>query len=88
MYAQRVVENGRFETIVLGGLISEEDNDAKSGIPLLMDIPWMGDLFSTTGRGKKRSELIVLITPQVLQNKNDARAVAQEYKQRLQGIYQ
>lgn len=76
------------ETIVLGGLISEEDTGNKSGIPLLMDIPWIGDLFSSTGRGKKRSELIVLITPQVLQNKNDARAVAQEYKQRLQGIYQ
>ena len=75
------------ETIVLGGLISENSSDDKSGIPVLMDIPWVGDLFSTTARSKKRKELVVLITPQVLQNKNDAKAVAQEYKQRLQGIY-
>lgn len=75
------------ETIVLGGLISENSTDGKDGIPILMDIPWLGDLFSTTSRSKKRKELVVLITPQVLQNKSDAKAVAQEYKQRLQGIY-
>ncbi len=75
------------ETVVLGGLISESNNDGLTGIPLLMDIPVLGELFSATGRGKKRSELVVLITPQVVQNRSDAKAVTQEYRQRLSGIY-
>jgi general secretion pathway protein D len=75
------------ETVVLGGLISEEDTDNRSGVPLLMDIPYLGALFSTTERIKKRSELIVLITPQVVGTIADARAVTEEFKRKLTGLY-
>ena len=61
--------------------------DSKSGIPLLMDLPWVGDLFSSTSRQKTRNELIVLITPRVVQNQTDARAVTRDYKKQLTGIY-
>jgi general secretion pathway protein D len=75
------------ETVVLGGLISDNIEDSKSGIPLLMDLPWVGDLFSSTSRQKTRNELIVLITPRVVQNQTDARAVTRDYKKQLTGIY-
>lgn len=75
------------ETVVLGGLISDNVEDSKSGIPLLMDLPWIGDLFSSTSRQKTRNELIVLITPRVVQNQTDARAVTRDYKKQLTGIY-
>lgn len=75
------------ETVVLGGLISEEDNASKEGIPLLKDIPFLGSLFSSTGKNKVKDELIVLITPRVVENKYDARKVTEEFKRNLSGIY-
>lgn len=75
------------ETVVLGGLISENNTLSGEGIPLLKDIPWLGSLFSSTGKNKEKKELIILITPRVMENKYDARKVAQEFKQKLTGIY-
>lgn len=75
------------ESVLLGGLISEEDTETHSGIPLLMDLPLLGDLFSSTERKKIRKELIVLITPTVVEDKVDARAVTDEYKRKLHELY-
>ncbi|MCX7086488.1 MAG: type II secretion system secretin GspD [Methylococcales bacterium] len=75
------------ETIVLGGLISESNTLNSSGIPWLKDLPLLGSLFSDSTKNKQRKELIVLITPRVVENKYDARKVAQEFKQKLSGIY-
>ena len=54
------------ETIVLGGLIITREGTAKSGIPLLSDIPGLGRLFSTTTDTKDRSELLVFIQPSIV----------------------
>ncbi|KJV06488.1 hypothetical protein VZ94_10910 [Methylocucumis oryzae] len=75
------------ETVVLGGLISEEVEDSRTGIPWLMDLPWVGELFSSTQRSKTRNELVVLITPRVVNDQADARAVTRDYKKQLTGIY-
>ena len=76
------------ETIVLGGLISEQHEVIKSGIPFLHDLPWIGDLFGKTEKKKTKDELIVMITPRVIENKYDARKVAREYKKKLTGIFE
>jgi general secretion pathway protein D len=55
-------------TIVLGGLIVSRDNQTKSGIPILSDIPYLGRLFSTNVDGKDRSELMVFIQPSIVNN--------------------
>jgi general secretion pathway protein D len=60
------IPNG--QTIVLGGLIVGKNNQEKSGIPLLGDIPYLGKLFSTTGNDEDRSELMVLIQPSIVSN--------------------
>ncbi len=75
------------ETVVLGGLISEEVEDNRTGIPWLMDLPWVGEFFSSTQRSKTRNELVVLITPRVVNDQADARAVTRDYKKQLTGIY-
>ncbi|MEQ1636935.1 MAG: type II secretion system secretin GspD [Methylococcales bacterium] len=75
------------ETVVLGGLISETNTLNNDGIPWLKDLPLLGSLFNTTGKKKDKSELVILITPRVVENKYDARKVAQEFKQKLTGIY-
>ena len=52
--------------MVLGGLIRDNDTTGKSGVPLLMDIPVLGNLFSTTTNVTGRRELAIFITPRVL----------------------
>jgi general secretion pathway protein D len=76
-----VIQSG--QTVVLGGLMLETANDAKSGIPLLMDIPWLGKLFSTTSKDTFRTELIVMITPQVIEDQNAAQQATEELRRKL-----
>lgn len=52
--------------IAVGGLIREEEEDSRSGIPFLMDIPYLGWFFRRTTKMKRRTELLILITPHVI----------------------
>ncbi|HEX8295826.1 MAG TPA: secretin N-terminal domain-containing protein [Chthoniobacteraceae bacterium] len=52
-------------TLVLGGLIKVSNNRARSGIPLLSNIPLLGYLFSNTTKERVRQELVILIRPEV-----------------------
>jgi type II secretion system protein D len=58
-------------TIVLGGLITEEDRRDTAGIPLLKDIPGLGYLFSNTAKEVVRRELIILIQPFIISDHQD-----------------
>ena len=71
------------ETIALGGLIRDSRTEGETGVPLLMDIPLLGNLFKTTTDFNDRTELLVLLTPRVLQGAEDARAITEELRQRL-----
>ena len=75
------------ESVVLGGLIDEQHGFVNSGIPLLKDIPYLGWLFGTQKKTVTKNELIVVITPRVVENKFDARKVTDEFKRKLTGIY-
>jgi len=55
-------------------------------IPLLSDIPILGNLFKTTSKVKDRTELLVLITPRVIRNRGDAQKVTDELRNRLRTI--
>lgn len=55
-------------TIMLGGLITTSEKNSKSGIPLLSQIPVLGNLFSTTSKSKDRSELLIFIQPTIVGN--------------------
>jgi general secretion pathway protein D len=78
------VEDGK--TIMLGGYITSQKSNSKSGVPVLKDIPYLGNLFRSTSKTEKRVELIVLMKPTVLQTPKDASLVAQVEKQRLPGV--
>lgn len=75
------------ESVVLGGLMNETHNDGTTGIPILKDIPYLGWLFGTTTKTLTKQELVVIITPRVIENKFDARKVTDEYKRKLTGIF-
>ncbi len=74
------------QTIVLGGLILENNTDDSSGIPFLRDIPVLGWFFGGKKSVDRRTELLVLITPQVIRNQQDAGAITDEIKQRMKGL--
>lgn len=74
------------ETVVMGGLMRERKSNGKSGIPVLHDLPVIGDLFGTTSEETSRTELLVMITPRVVTTEADLRAVGDEMRQRMQGL--
>jgi general secretion pathway protein D len=76
-----VVQNG--ETISLAGMISDKKLKGNSGIPLMQDIPVLGALFSTQTKNNERTELLVLLTPRVINDLRGARALTDELRQRL-----
>ncbi|HEY3777216.1 MAG TPA: type II secretion system secretin GspD [Rhizomicrobium sp.] len=71
------------ETIALGGLFSNQVGETKNGIPWLQDIPYLGHLFTNTGDSVNRDELMVLITPHVVDSVGKARAVTDELREKL-----
>jgi pilus assembly protein CpaC len=53
-------------TIVIAGLIQEEEGKVTNGVPLLSDIPLLGELFKSTHTTFKRGELVIFVTPKVM----------------------
>ena len=74
------------ETVALGGLIRESTNQAVSGVPFLSEVPMLGNLFKTTSNTSARTELLVLLTPRVVRDRQDARTVTEQLRQRLRGL--
>jgi general secretion pathway protein D len=84
--AKTVVNVASGETMVLAGLISNTSGSGSSGVPLLSKIPILGGLFGTQSMNKNRTELVILITPVVINNSDDSRAVMEELRKKLPGL--
>ena len=71
-------------TILLGGLISEQATKGHSGIPFLMDIPYVGALFRTSmSDSSERTELVILLTPYVIEDDFDAHSVTEAFRKQF-----
>lgn len=79
---QIAVQSG--QTILLGGLIKQDNAESVSSVPGLSHIPGLRWLFGTTSKTRDRTELIVLITPRVVTNTSQARQVTDDYRQQMQ----
>lgn len=77
------VANG--QTVLLAGLIQEQKEVDRSGIPILEQIPTLGDAFSHETKTTSRTELIVFIRPQIIRDGVDAHFVAEELRAKLRG---
>lgn len=71
------------QTVVLGGLISSQDSKDKQSIPVVNQIPLLGDLLSRTDNKTTRTELVVFITPKVIRDSIDASRVSEEVRNAL-----
>ncbi len=74
------------ETIILGGLIQENVTESTSGLPFLSRIPLIGGLFGQVDNKVRSTELIVLLTPHVVRNPSEARAITQEIRMRMRNF--
>jgi general secretion pathway protein D len=77
------IANG--QTVLLAGLIQDQKNENKSGIPLLDDLQGIGNAFSNQDNTKMRTELIIFIRPQIIRNSTDAHTIAEELRSKLRG---
>ena len=66
------------QTIVLGGLIQDDQNESESKVPLLGDIPGLGVLFRSRSKTNAKTNLLVFLRPTVLRSKEDAETVTEE----------
>jgi type IV pilus assembly protein PilQ len=55
------------ETTVLGGIFVEQENEGNTGVPILKDIPYVGHLFKSTSISSSRKELLIFITPRIVE---------------------
>jgi general secretion pathway protein D len=74
------------DTVMLAGLIQDSVGKNSSGVPGLSRIPIIGSLFGTQGSSKTRNEVIVLLTPTVIRNPQDARDLTDEYGRRFESM--
>lgn len=74
------------ETIVLGGLIRENRSDSNSGVPVLRDLPVIGNAFKERNRSGRRTELLVLITPTAIKDQSGLVKTGQEMRERMKRL--
>lgn len=70
-------------SVLLGGLIENTYSDSNNGVPLLKDIPVVGQLFRSSGKSTERRELIMLIVPYVINDENDAQQLTNAFRNML-----
>ena len=87
-----VINNRKVETtltlrdggsVMLAGLISSNKGRGDTGVPLLGDIPWVGNLFKSQSASENRTELIVMIIPYIIRNFDEAQSLTRSYQERL-----
>jgi general secretion pathway protein D len=74
------------ETIVIGGIIDDSVDRSRTGIPFLMDIPFLGRAFRVDIDKVRRTELIVLLTPHVVRDRQESRSATEAFKSCLKGM--
>lgn len=79
-----IVSSG--QTIIIGGLIKESKSNNYSGIPLLSKIPILGYLFRSTTDSVNKSELVLFITPRVINSPDETVTAVDEFKRKLIGL--
>lgn len=71
------------ETYVMGGLVDESFSTTNKGIPFAKDIPLLGRLFGNNSNNKSRTELVMLVTPYILNDSNETRTISDAFRRQL-----
>ncbi|MFB2906937.1 type II secretion system protein GspD [Aeromonas jandaei] len=71
-------------SVMLAGLISSSKGEGDTGVPLLGDIPWLGNFFKSKSKSENRTELVVMIIPYVMRDFSEAQSLTERYQQQLE----
>ena len=74
------------QTMVMGGLIGESRGNTSSGLPLLSRIPVLGGLFGTQELKNNRTELVMFVTPRVVETEIDLRSIVDDLRHRMEKV--
>ncbi|MBB1126931.1 type II secretion system secretin GspD [Thiospirillum jenense] len=74
------------QAVVLGGLIQDNREDNKSGLPGLYRAPFVGGLFGKTARKAERTELVVVLTPRVIASDSDVANVTNDFRRKVRTL--
>ena len=74
------------QTVLLGGLISGTESRKKDGVPGINKIPIIGDLIGKTNNSSSRNELIIFITPQIIEDGQDASRASEELRNKMKSL--
>ncbi len=74
------------DTVLLAGLITDNDTKGSRGLPGLTRLPVIGALFGTQTNNKRRTEIIILITPTVVRNQQQLRDYTDDYSRRFRAM--
>lgn len=74
------------QTVLLGGLISGQEEGERNTVPGTNKIPVLGDLVGTTAKQARRTELIVFITPKIIRNGEEAASESQELRDKMKNL--
>ncbi len=64
-----IVNDG--ESVIIGGLIQNQDKKEESGIPGLRSLPWVGQLFRWNSNGENEINLVIILTPYIIRSNHD-----------------
>ena len=76
------------QVLVMGGLIRSRTEEVLQGVPFLMDIPFIGRLFSSTSNSTEQTELMLFIIPHIISNTEDSKFITEQFKNRLGTLIQ
>ena len=74
------------QTILLGGLISENVNNSDKGVPFFKSIPLLGALFESEEKNNIKTELVIMVTPKVIERSNQWRGILNSFQNVLENI--
>jgi general secretion pathway protein D len=74
------------QTMVMGGLISDSRTNTSEGLPLLSRIPILGGLFGNQDLKNDRTELVLFITPRVVESEIDMQRVIEDLRRRMENM--
>lgn len=80
------VVSGNGQTVMLGGLISENKSNGASSVPFFGDLPVLGHLFRSDSSSTDKTELVILVTPKIVQNTEDWQRVKESFIKGLENI--
>ena len=74
------------QTIILGGLISENASDGIDGVPGLSEIPILGNLFKSKTKSKSKTELVIMVTPRIIDNQRQWDSIKNDFAAGLKNV--